>query len=220
MSNILNNIITKIKNCKTGIELRNNVTEGFNNINSRLFKAEEVYNQSVADSGKSNREIVDARVDEVYRKSFETLGKRLTDMSERIKVLEQLEDKIDSKYARKNRIILTLDNVNPGTYLPGTWILIGQGRDIVGVGTGTDKNGVTKTFTPGNNQGEYKHELTMKETPALKSGDEAPEYGLLHSSKGGEAFANRPVVTRKSAGQSKIDYSYPSFGLYIWQRVS
>lgn len=220
MSNILKNIVTKIRNCKTGIELRKNVADGFEDINSRLFKAEEVYTQTIADSGKSNREIVDARVDEVYRKSFETLGKRLTDMSERIKVLEQLEDKIDSKYARKNRIILTLDNVNPGTYLPGTWILVGQGRTIAGVGTGTDKNGVNKTVVPGNNQGEYKHELTMKETPALKSGDEAPEYGLLPSSQGATGFANRVIVTRKSAGQSKIDYSYPSFGLYIWQRVS
>lgn len=217
MSNILNNIITKIKNCKTGIELRNNVTEGFNNINSRLFKAEEVYNQSVADSGKSNREIVDARVDEVYRKSFETLGKRLTDMSERIKVLEQLEDKIDSKYARNNRVILTLDNVNPGTYLPGTWILVGQGRNIAGVGTGTDKNGVNKTVVPGKNQGEYKHKITMGETPVHTTKDEGLNgFGLGING----SYENRVIIKKNISEQTSMDMSTPSFGFYIWQRVS
>lgn len=217
MSNILNNIITKIRNCKTGTELRKNVTEGFENINSRLYKAEEIYNQSVSDSGNSNREIVDARVDEVYRKSFETLGKRLTEMSERIKELESLETKIDDKYARKNRIILTLDNVNPGTYLPGTWILIGQGRDIVGVGTGTDKNGLTKTFTPGTNQGEYKHKITMKESPVHTTKDEGLNgFGLgLNGS-----YENRVIINKNASEQSYMDLTTPKFGLYIWQRVS
>lgn len=217
MSNILNNIITKIRNCKTGTELRKNVTEGFENINSRLFKAEEIYNQSVEDGGNSNREIVDARVDEVYRKSFETLGKRLTEMSEKIKELESLETKIDDKYARKNRIILTLDNVNPGTYLPGTWILIGQGKDIAGVGTGTDKNGLSKTIVPGNNQGEYKHKITMKEVPMHTTKDEGLNgYGLDING----SYENRVIITKNASEQSDIDLSTPKVGLYIWQRVS
>ena len=92
--------------------------------------------------------------------------------------------------------------------------------NIAGVGTGTDKNGVNKTVVPGKNQGEYKHKITMGELPVLKSGDEAPEYGLLHSSQGATGFANRVIVTRKVDEQTSMDMSTPKFGFYIWQRVS
>ena len=114
----------------------------------------------------------------------------------------------------------TENNVNPSTTLGGTWELVGQGKFIVGVGTGTDKNGVSKTFVAGANEGEYEHKITMGELPVLKSSDEAPEYGLLPSSQGATGFANRVIVARKVDEQTSIDLTSPSYGLYIWKRTA
>lgn len=47
--------------------------------------------------------------------------------------------------------------------LGGTWTQIAQGRVIVGVGSGTDSNNTSKSFTVGNNAGEYTHKLVTNE---------------------------------------------------------
>ena len=49
-----------------------------------------------------------------------------------------------------NSVILTADYKNPGVRISGTkWVLESQGVFPVGVGTGTDKNNHSFTFTPG-----------------------------------------------------------------------
>lgn len=63
-------------------------------------------------------------------------------------------------------IYMSINNVNPGTLLGGTWSAYAQGRVLVGAGEGTDANSVKKTFTGGATGGEYEHKLTTAEMPA------------------------------------------------------
>lgn len=64
-------------------------------------------------------------------------------------------------------VLFTYDNNNPQNRFPNTtWEQVAQGRFIVGNGTGTDANANVRAFTPGNNSGEYTHQLTVGEIPS------------------------------------------------------
>lgn len=53
-------------------------------------------------------------------------------------------------------VYITYNNVNPGTFLGGTWERFGQGRTLIGEGTGDDGTD-SQTFTANSTGGEYKH---------------------------------------------------------------
>lgn len=110
-------------------------------------------------------------------------------------------------------IKLTADNINPSTNIGGTWVAVGQGKFIVGVGTSKDKNGATMSFEEGTNEGEYYHKITMNEIPAHKCSDEVQGFGLNQSG----SFENRVLV---EGTNSSMNITNPSFGLYIWKRVA
>lgn len=122
------------------------------------------------------------------------------------------------------------NGTNPASLLGyGTWERLGQGRVLVGEGTGTDDNGTAWNFAQGETGGEYTHALTTDELPAhthadgdynviLKAdGTGTPDgtdntsgevkvnaYGTLQSVGGGEAHTNMP----------------PYLAVYIWVRTA
>ena len=53
-------------------------------------------------------------------------------------------------------VYITYDNNNPGNFLGGTWEQFGQGRTLVGEGTGNDGS-TSMSFTATNTYGKYKH---------------------------------------------------------------
>lgn len=53
-------------------------------------------------------------------------------------------------------VYITYNNVNPGTFLGGTWERFGQGRTLVGEGTGNDGS-TSMSFTPNSADGKYKN---------------------------------------------------------------
>lgn len=63
-------------------------------------------------------------------------------------------------------VYITYNNNNPGNFLGGTWVQFGQGRTLVGEGTGNDGS-TSMSFTPSSNQngGEYKHQISVNEMP-------------------------------------------------------
>lgn len=64
-------------------------------------------------------------------------------------------------------IYISVDGTNPADLFSGTqWEAIGQGRTLVGAGTGQDNNGTQKTFNNGEIGGEYSHKLLTSEMPA------------------------------------------------------
>lgn len=56
-------------------------------------------------------------------------------------------------------VYISLTETNPGTYLKGIWEQFGQGRTLIGEGTGDDGNN-TMNFTAGSTGGNYEHNHT------------------------------------------------------------
>lgn len=67
-------------------------------------------------------------------------------------------------------IYMSTENTDPGTLFGGTWEKYGEGKTIVGEGTGTDTNSESKSFTAGTTGGEYNHKLTVSEMPSHNHG--------------------------------------------------
>ena len=59
-------------------------------------------------------------------------------------------------------VYITADKNNPGNFIGGTWEQFGQGRTLIGEGTGNDGS-TSMSFTSNQTGGEYSHELTEKE---------------------------------------------------------
>lgn len=56
-------------------------------------------------------------------------------------------------------VYISLTETNPGTYLKGNWEQFGQGRTLIGEGTGDDGSN-TMNFTAGSTGGNYEHNHT------------------------------------------------------------
>lgn len=107
-------------------------------------------------------------------------------------------------------IKLSSNNTNPGTYLLGsTWTLVGQGRNLVGVGEGTDSNNVKKTFSAGNNAGQYSVSNTHN-------------HSLVGVSTVANVAGNYIVGNSNNVADTTItvDTVNPSYGVYIWLRTA
>ena len=61
-------------------------------------------------------------------------------------------------------VYITADKNNPGNFIGGTWEQFGQGRTLIGEGTGNDGS-TSMSFTSNQTGGEYQHALTNKELP-------------------------------------------------------
>ena len=68
----------------------------------------------------------------------------------------KLVNSIKSAMYPVGSVYITYNNVNPGTFLGGTWERFGQGRTLVGEGTGNDGS-TSMSFTANNTGGNYNH---------------------------------------------------------------
>lgn len=68
----------------------------------------------------------------------------------------KLVNSIKSAMYPVGSVYITYNNVNPGTFLGGTWERFGQGRTLVGEGTGNDGS-TSMSFTPNSTDGKYKN---------------------------------------------------------------
>jgi hypothetical protein len=117
---------------------------------------------------------------------------------------------------------------NPAVLLGfGTWVALGTGRMLVGVGTGNDTRGEAKTFTLGETGGEYSHALTAAEMPehdhsmpqgsVVPAGTAGPTYisgdDVTHSTVGGD----EPRTGQAGGGQAHNNLS-PYLAVHMWRR--
>ena len=68
----------------------------------------------------------------------------------------KLVNSIKSAMYPVGSVYITYNNVNPGTFLGGTWVQFGQGRTLIGQGTGNDGS-TSMSFTANSAGGSYKH---------------------------------------------------------------
>ena len=123
-------------------------------------------------------------------------------------------------------IYITTNEQNPGAYIGGTWERYGQGRTLVGAGTGTDSNNVQRVFTINSTGGEYQHKLTTSEMPshthginsAGQAGSTAWGYAIAWDGKATiETSSSR--ISNTGGGQYHNNIQ-PYIVTYMWRRVS
>lgn len=130
-------------------------------------------------------------------------------------------------------VYITYNNVNPGTFLGGTWERFGQGRTLVGEGTGNDGS-TSMSFASSSAGGEYRHKLTIDEMPNHKHAVyiqnttsnpqvNAPKWtvALPNSWK---QYASDTKLFGPSTGNAGGDASHnniqPYITVYFWKRTA
>ena len=158
----------------------------------------------------------------------------LTDGNEYV-TAEQVQQMIDNNLLKQypvGSIYISTNNQNPGDYLGGEWESYGEGRTIVGAGTGTDSNNVQKVFEINETGGEYEHTLTVNEMPlhnhrifvtansytAVSGGDYLTTTSASSSSI---VTSGRNLgITQENGGNQSHNNIQPYVVTYIWKRVS
>lgn len=105
-------------------------------------------------------------------------------------------------------IYITYGNTNPGTFLGGTWEQFGQGRVLIGQGTGNDGS-TSMSFTAGATIGKYKHTLSHSEIGRHN-------YGALLKQNGNEIG----VHDHSESEATPFHLLQPSIVVYFWRRTS
>lgn len=125
-------------------------------------------------------------------------------------------------------------NFNPNTSFGGTWERFGQGRTLIGEGTGSDGS-TSMTFTAGATGGTYAETLTTYQIPShnhivhfMRTSKEASGFGLTKASP----FINRVIVSGDDNNDSQITQStytgggsphnnvQPYITVYFWKRTA
>lgn len=137
--------------------------------------------------------------------------------------MEELRDRLFPVGA----IYLTWNNTNPGNFLGGTWVQFGQGRTLVGEGTGNDGSR-SMSFTANNTGGEYSHTLTTGEMPShyhtFETADKQnnivtgwTDYG--YTMRTGSSY-NITKGTSSTGSNSAHNNLSPYIVVYFWRRTA
>lgn len=119
-------------------------------------------------------------------------------------------------------VYITYTNQNPGNFLGGTWTQFGQGRTLIGQGTGNDGS-TSMSFSANVEGGEYNHTLTIDEIPS-----HAHRYTVTYGGGGSSALtqyynskANQGNLPTTYVGGSKSHNNLsPYIVVYFWRRTA
>lgn len=120
-------------------------------------------------------------------------------------------------------VYITYTNQNPGNFLGGTWTQFGQGRTLIGQGTGNDGSTSMSFTSGGDTGGEYNHTLTIDEIPS-----HAHRYTVTYGGGGSSALtqyynskANQGNLPTTYVGGSKSHNNLsPYIVVYFWRRTA
>ena len=111
----------------------------------------------------------------------------------------------------------------------GKWEVYAGGRTIIGVGTGTDSNGLVQTFTNGSMGGEYTHKLTIAEMPSHNHTPQLEGTGFAtYGSNGGNSnwtysgnnmLYGGTQITGNTGGNGSHNNIEPYIATYIYKRI-
>ena len=121
---------------------------------------------------------------------------------------DKLVNSIKSAMYPVGSVYITYNNVNPGTFLGGTWERFGQGRTLVGEGTGNDGS-TSMSFTANSTGGLYNHSMVRDEIGYIY-------YGALLNSNGNQMG----VHDHDSKMKTKIPLMQPYITVYFWRRTA
>lgn len=146
-----------------------------------------------------------------------------------------------------NSIYLSSDDVNPQSRFSNTiWERVGEGRFLAGVGLGNDGI-VDKNIVSGVNSGNYQNTLTISQLPShthtgvtgiranggeiIMSGEPTlldSRSSIVHENDAHttDSDTNKTlkldgqVFLENTGSGNPIDNTPPSFGVYVWKRIS
>lgn len=127
----------------------------------------------------------------------------------------KLVNSIKSTMYPVGSVYITYNNANPGTFLGGTWERFGQGRTLVGEGTGNDGS-TSMSFTANNTGGKYYSDV-------LNSSDK--QYGL-RKNDGPTYYTERTIVRSSDVGNgsgersAKVSLVQPYITVHFWKRTA
>ena len=120
-------------------------------------------------------------------------------------------------------IYISINSTNPSTYFGGTWEQIAGGRILIGVGTGTDVDGVTKTIAAQETGGSYRlqrHQHPNSNVYCTMYGN----YQKNGTQNGVTLYASKTTANAEwTSSNSSIGTSenvMPYYGVYIWVRTA
>ena len=113
-------------------------------------------------------------------------------------------------------VYITYDKKNPGTFLGGTWEQFGQGRTLVGEGTGNDGS-TSMSFTANQVGGEYKHLLSLNEMPS--HAHKPHDWDVITAQGGNTGFYNMTYLGDNNRSGTFTpflhDYDKNRYGSYV-----
>lgn len=119
-------------------------------------------------------------------------------------------------------VYISLTETNPGTYLKGTWEQFGQGRTLIGVGTGDDGTN-TQEFEFNTTGGEYKHKLVIDEIPSHSHKYYSPIVQEVTASSNTSTYGNYnkdyKIDSDSAGGDGYHNNVQPYITVYFWKRV-
>lgn len=119
-------------------------------------------------------------------------------------------------------VYISLTETSPGTYLKGTWEQFGQGRTLIGVGTGNDGTN-TQEFGINTQGGEYKHKLVVDEMPSHSHNYYSPIVQLVSPASTGDTYGNYnkdyKIASDSTGGDGYHNNVQPYVTVYFWKRV-
>lgn len=140
----VNNLINQIKKEPKAVVMRSLIADTFKELNSNVDGLQNTFDSMVVNAGNSNAEIVTARNDSINQNQYNTLGERLNNISTMLNTINNNIKELQDAQAsgadaffpvEANPIYITMIDINPGTFLGGTWEKVGQGKTLVGVDT-------------------------------------------------------------------------------------
>ncbi len=133
------------------------------------------------------------------------------------------------------KIELFFDNSDYSNYMGFTWEKVAEGKMLVGAGTGIDKNNVSKTFSAGNNAGEYEHKQTKQELAQhihdnIKVDSVNLNFGVsnavggngttvLSTNLGDDTHSIQTGNVNGVSTQQAMNITNPTYGVCVWQRI-
>ncbi len=127
----------------------------------------------------------------------------------------KLVNSIKSAMYPVGSVYITYNNNNPGNFLGGTWVQFGQGRTLIGEGTGNDGS-TSMSFTANNTGGKYYSDV-------LNSSDK--QYGL-RKNDGPTYYTERTIVRSSDVGNgsgersAKVSLVQPYITVHFWKRTA
>ena len=121
-------------------------------------------------------------------------------------------------------IYMSTNAASPATLFGGSWSAIGQGRVLIGAGSTSDTNSVSRSFTAGSTGGEFEHTLTVDEMPSHQHGLPINGNQMGNSTTTvADAYSDinhTKTKTTAAGGSQPHNNMQPYLAVYMWERTA